>query len=122
MDPHGTLKDAQDCRCDGRMRRADAVSRRRALCASKSELSAVVLEATAQPTPAGLLVIHVTVPATAPEDIVPEDMAKVLSTSEPAPSNLSAREKAAFAQWDAFYQAGLVISPTWRPQGDAPAT
>jgi hypothetical protein len=52
---------------------------------------AIVSEAIAHQPPAGLLGIHVNMPA-----VVPEDIAKVLSNGDPAPSGLSDAEQAAF--------------------------
>jgi pimeloyl-ACP methyl ester carboxylesterase len=62
---------------------------------------AIVSEAMARQAPAGLLGIHINMPA-----VVPPNIAKVLSNGDPAPSGLSAAEKAAFASLDAFYKKG----------------
>jgi pimeloyl-ACP methyl ester carboxylesterase len=51
--------------------------------------------------PAGLLGIHVNMPA-----VVPPDIAQILNNSEPAPSGLSDAEQAAFASLDAFNKEG----------------
>jgi pimeloyl-ACP methyl ester carboxylesterase len=61
----------------------------------------VVSDVMARQAPAGLLGIHVNMPAT-----VPADVAKALQDGDPAPSELSDAEKAAFAQLDAFYKKG----------------
>lgn len=47
----------------------------------------------------GLLAIHLNMPA-----VVPADIAKTLAAGDPAPSGLSARERAAFDQLEAFYR------------------
>jgi pimeloyl-ACP methyl ester carboxylesterase len=62
---------------------------------------AKVSEAMALEAPAGLLGIHVNMPAT-----LPPDVARALAGGDPAPSGLSAAEKAAFDQLDAFYKRG----------------
>lgn len=74
---------------------------------------AIVSEAMAHQPPAGLLGIHVNMPA-----VVPEDVAKVLSNGDPAPSGLSTAEKDAFASLDAFYKkgAGYAAIMNTRPQ------
>ena len=51
--------------------------------------------------PAGLLGIHVNMPAT-----VPPDIAKILQAGDPPPAGLSPDEKAAFAQLNNLYQLG----------------
>lgn len=55
----------------------------------------------ARQAPAGLLGIHVNTPAT-----VPPDIAKALTNSDPAPSGLSAAEKAAFDRINCWYAQG----------------
>lgn len=78
----------------------------------------------ARQTSAGLLGIHVNMPAT-----VPPDVAKALNCGDPAPSGLSLKEKAAFDQLAAFYKTGSGYSAMMvtRPQtlgyslADAPA-
>jgi pimeloyl-ACP methyl ester carboxylesterase len=61
----------------------------------------VVANKMARQKPAGLLGIHVNMPAT-----VPPDIAKALSNGEPAPPALSAKEKAAFESLDYLYKKG----------------
>jgi hypothetical protein len=75
---------------------------------------AIVSEAMAHRPPPGLLGIHVNMPA-----VVPEDIAKVLSNGDPAPSGLSSEEKDAFASLDAFYRkgAGYAAIMNTRPTG-----
>jgi pimeloyl-ACP methyl ester carboxylesterase len=73
----------------------------------------VVSDVMARQAPAGLLGIHVNMPAT-----VPEDVAEALKNGEPAPSGLTDAEKAAFGQLDALYTrgsgyAGIMVT---RPQ------
>jgi pimeloyl-ACP methyl ester carboxylesterase len=74
---------------------------------------AIVSHAMGRQAPVGLLGIHVSMPAT-----VPEDVAKALNSGDPAPSGLSAAEKAAFASLDAFYRKGTGYSAmmSTRPQ------
>src|SRR5215216_609689 len=74
---------------------------------------AIVSHAWARQAPAGLLGIHVNMPAT-----VPKDVAKALNNSDPAPPGLSDAEKAAFASLDAFYKKGAGYSAMMmtRPQ------
>lgn len=47
----------------------------------------------------GLLAIHLNMPA-----VVPADIAKILAAGDPAPAGLSARERGAFDQLEAFYR------------------
>ncbi|GCE21297.1 epoxide hydrolase family protein [Dictyobacter kobayashii] len=61
----------------------------------------VVSDVLARQAPPGLLGIHVNMPAT-----VPPEIAKVLKCGDPAPSGLSAKEKAAFEQLNALYTRG----------------
>ncbi len=61
----------------------------------------VVSDVMARQAPAGLLGIHVNMPAT-----VPPEVAKALKDGDPAPSGLSDAEKAAFDQLDALYTKG----------------
>ena len=61
-----------------------------------------VTEQMALQTPAGLIGLHTTMPAT-----VPADVAKALQFGEPRPSGLSAEEKGAWDQLDFFYKHGL---------------
>ena len=65
----------------------------------------VVAHAMGRQAPAGLLGIHVNMPAS-----VPPDIAKALQSGKPAPSGLSADEKAAYEQMDAFYKKGTGYS------------
>ena len=61
----------------------------------------VIASAMARQAPAGLLGIHVNMPAT-----VPPDVAKALDAGEPAPSGLSDVETAAFQSLSALYKKG----------------
>lgn len=61
----------------------------------------VVASAMARQAPAGLLGIHVNMPAT-----VPADVARALNNGEPAPSGLTDVEKAAFNALDDLYKKG----------------
>ena len=58
-----------------------------------------VSSAMARQAPAGLLGIHINLPAT-----VPPDVAAVLARGAPAPGGLSAKERAAFDSLDTFYK------------------
>ena len=73
----------------------------------------VVADAMARQAPAGLLGIHVNMPAT-----VPADVATALNNGDPAPAGLSAEEKAAFDSLEYLLheERGL-----WRHDGDPPA-
>jgi pimeloyl-ACP methyl ester carboxylesterase len=73
----------------------------------------VVSDVMAHQAPAGLLGIHVNMPAT-----VPPEVAKALNDGEPAPAGLSAQEKAAFDSLDAFYKknCGYAAMMVTRPQ------
>jgi len=73
----------------------------------------VVADAMAHQAPAGLLGIHVNMPAT-----VPPDVARALNNGEPAPAGLSAAEHAAFTQLDTFYRknCGYSAMMVTRPQ------
>lgn len=73
----------------------------------------VVADAMARQAPAGLLGIHVNMPAT-----VPADVANALKNGEPAPAGLSVKEKAAFESLKHLYTkgggyAGMMVT---RPQ------
>lgn len=74
---------------------------------------AVISDVMARQAPAGLLGIHVNMPAT-----VPANIAKALNNGDPVPSGLSDKEKAAFASLDAFYKkdAGYSAMMVTRPQ------
>jgi pimeloyl-ACP methyl ester carboxylesterase len=73
----------------------------------------VVADAMARQAPAGLLGIHVNMPAT-----VPPDVAKALNDGDPAPAGLSEKEKAAFEKLDTFYKknCGYAAMMVTRPQ------
>jgi pimeloyl-ACP methyl ester carboxylesterase len=73
----------------------------------------VVSDVMARQAPAGLLGIHVNMPAT-----VPADIAKALNDGDPAPAGLSDKEKAAFEQLDTFYRnnCGYSAMMVTRPQ------
>jgi pimeloyl-ACP methyl ester carboxylesterase len=73
----------------------------------------VVADAMARQAPAGLLGIHVNMPAT-----VPPEIAKALQAGEPAPAGLSEKEKAAYEQLHALYTkgSGYAIMMVTRPQ------
>jgi pimeloyl-ACP methyl ester carboxylesterase len=73
----------------------------------------VVADAMGRQAPAGLLGIHVNMPAT-----VPPEIAKALSSGEPAPAGLSPEEKAAYEQMDALYKkgSGYALMMVTRPQ------
>ena len=58
-----------------------------------------VSSAMARQAPAGLLGIHINLPAT-----VPPDVAAALAVGGPAPEGLSEKERAAFASLDTFYK------------------
>jgi pimeloyl-ACP methyl ester carboxylesterase len=61
----------------------------------------------------GLLAIHLNMPA-----VVPADVAKILAAGDPAPASLSAKERGAFDQLEAFYRdnAGYAAMMNTRPQ------
>jgi pimeloyl-ACP methyl ester carboxylesterase len=67
----------------------------------------------ARQAPAGLLGIHINLPAT-----VPSDVAKVLATRGPAPEGLSEKERAAFDSLDRFnkVKSAYVAMMGTRPQ------
>ena len=73
----------------------------------------VVADAMARQAPAGLLGIHVNMPAT-----VPADVAKAINNGDPAPAGLSAEEKAAFDSLSTFFtkNAGYGAMMVTRPQ------
>jgi pimeloyl-ACP methyl ester carboxylesterase len=72
---------------------------------------AVISDKLAAQRPAGLLGIHVNMPAT-----VPPDIAKILQAGDPPPADLSPDEKAAFGQLNNLYQlgsgySGMMVTP-----------
>jgi pimeloyl-ACP methyl ester carboxylesterase len=69
--------------------------------AQGGDWGSVVADVMARQAPAGLLGIHVNMPAT-----VPADVAKALNHGDPAPAGLSDVEKAAFESLDALYKKG----------------
>ena len=73
----------------------------------------VVADAMGRQAPAGLLGIHVNMPAT-----VPPEIAKALSSGEPAPAGLSPEEQAAYEHMDALYKkgSGYALMMVTRPQ------
>jgi pimeloyl-ACP methyl ester carboxylesterase len=73
----------------------------------------VVAGAMARQAPAGLLGIHVNMPAT-----VPADVAKAMNAGDPAPAGLSAKQKAAFDSLSALFtkNAGYGVMLVTRPQ------
>jgi pimeloyl-ACP methyl ester carboxylesterase len=74
---------------------------------------AIISHVMAIQAPAGLLGIHVNMPAT-----VPAAIAKVLSDSDPMPLGLTDEEQKAFASLDSFYKSGSAYSAIMmtRPQ------
>ncbi|MCE7004322.1 epoxide hydrolase 1 [Kibdelosporangium philippinense] len=74
---------------------------------------AVISDKLAAQKPAGLLGIHINMPAT-----VPPDIAKILNDGEPAPKNLKPDEKRAFDALDEFYRknTGYSAMMVTRPQ------
>jgi pimeloyl-ACP methyl ester carboxylesterase len=69
--------------------------------AQGGDWGSVVADVMAAQRPAGLLGIHVNMPAT-----IPPNVADALGRGGPAPAGLTAEEKAAFEQMDAFYKKG----------------
>ena len=67
--------------------------------AQGGDWGAPVSSAMARQAPAGLLGIHINLPAT-----VPPDVAAVLAGGGPAPAGLSEKERAAFDSLDTFYK------------------
>ncbi|MDN5284645.1 MAG: alpha/beta fold hydrolase [Mucilaginibacter sp.] len=81
--------------------------------AQGGDWGSVIADAMGRQKPAGLLGIHVNMPAT-----VPADIAKILQSGGPAPAGLSAKEKAAFKSMNYLYTkgggyAGIMVT---RPQ------
>ena len=72
-----------------------------------------VTEQMAVQAPPELIGIHTNMPAT-----VPDDIAKALQSSSPAPAGLSADERHAYDQLDSFYRKGLAYAQemSQRPQ------
>jgi pimeloyl-ACP methyl ester carboxylesterase len=64
-----------------------------------------VTQAMARQVPAGLLGIHVNLPAT-----IPPDVAAVLAAGGPAPTGLSEKERTAFDSLDTFYKTNRAYS------------
>jgi pimeloyl-ACP methyl ester carboxylesterase len=81
--------------------------------AQGGDWGAPVSSAMARQAPAGLLGIHVNMPAT-----IPPEIAKALSNGEPPPAGLSAEENAAYQQMDALYKkgSGYALMMVTRPQ------
>jgi pimeloyl-ACP methyl ester carboxylesterase len=73
----------------------------------------VIASAMALQAPAGLLGIHVNMPATVPENLV-----NAINNGDPAPAGLSATEKAAFESLSTFFtrNAGYGVMMVTRPQ------
>ena len=67
--------------------------------AQGGDWGAPVSSAMARQAPAGLLGIHINLPAT-----VPPDVAAVLNAGGPAPAGLSEQERVAFDAVDTFYK------------------
>jgi pimeloyl-ACP methyl ester carboxylesterase len=81
--------------------------------AQGGDWGSVITDVMARQSPAGLVGIHVNMPATAPPEI-----AKALQGGEPAPPGLSAEEKAAYEQLDDLYTrgTGFATMMVTRPQ------
>jgi pimeloyl-ACP methyl ester carboxylesterase len=81
--------------------------------AQGGDWGSVIADDMARKAPAGLLGIHVNMPAT-----VPQGIAKLLAAGEPAPAGLSAEEKTAFDGMDALYRkgSGYALMMVTRPQ------
>jgi pimeloyl-ACP methyl ester carboxylesterase len=81
--------------------------------AQGGDWGSVVCDKMGRQAPAGLLGIHVNMPAT-----VPPDVAKALNDGDPAPAGLSEKEKAAFDALDNFYRKNGAYGAmmTTRPQ------
>jgi pimeloyl-ACP methyl ester carboxylesterase len=81
--------------------------------AQGGDWGSVVTDAMARQNPSGLVAIHVNMPAT-----VPPEISKLLNSGAPAPSGLSAKEKAAYQSLSYLYSrgagyAGIMVT---RPQ------
>jgi pimeloyl-ACP methyl ester carboxylesterase len=81
--------------------------------AQGGDWGSVVADVMAKQKPAGLIGIHVNMPAT-----IPPNVAKALSDGDPAPKGLSEKELAAFHKMDAFYKknTGYAAMMVTRPQ------
>ncbi len=81
--------------------------------AQGGDWGSVIADAMGRQAPAGLLGIHVNMPAT-----VPPNIAKAMNAGEPAPARLSAKEKAAYNSLNTFFKknAGYGIMMVTRPQ------
>lgn len=81
--------------------------------AQGGDWGSVVADKMARQAPAGLLGIHVNMPAT-----VPADVAKAMSAGEPAPADLSKVEKAAYDSLSTFFSKNGAYGSmmTTRPQ------
>jgi pimeloyl-ACP methyl ester carboxylesterase len=81
--------------------------------AQGGDWGSVVCDRMARQTPAGLLGIHVNMPAT-----VPADVAKAINNGEPAPAGLTAVERAAFDSLSTFFSKNGAYGAmmTTRPQ------
>ena len=73
--------------------------------AQGGDWGAPISSAMARQAPAGLLGIHVNLPAT-----IPPDVAAVLAAGGPVPAGLSEKERAAFDSLDAFYKKNRAYS------------
>ena len=73
--------------------------------AQGGDWGAPIFSAMARQAPAGLLGIHVNLPAT-----IPPDVAAVLAAGGPVPAGLSEKERAAFDSLDAFYKKNRAYS------------
>jgi pimeloyl-ACP methyl ester carboxylesterase len=81
--------------------------------AQGGDWGAIISQVMALQRPAGLLGIHLNMPAT-----VPVDVAKALTCGEPAPPGLSDAEKSAYAELTDFYtnNSGYAAMMSTRPQ------
>jgi pimeloyl-ACP methyl ester carboxylesterase len=81
--------------------------------ASGGDFGAVITDVMATQTPPGLLAIHTNMPGA-----VPTDVAKLIVAGGPAPSGLSAEEKATFDKLKQFFATGVyyALEMATRPQ------
>jgi pimeloyl-ACP methyl ester carboxylesterase len=81
--------------------------------AQGGDWGASISSAMARQAPAGLLGIHINLPAT-----IPPDVDQVLAAGGPAPAGLSEQERAAFDALDAFYKkaTAYIVMMATRPQ------